>query len=226
MAWLVKEAGSPARVAFGFTRGAGPTAGVYTLTNLNLPAWTEVFFPGFGWGPFAPTPPGSVPGAVQSSWAPDASKPVVDGTNSPDNIEKPGANAGASASAGPVTPNGPDASAGAGATPIDTWWLVSAALVVIALFVLFAPAWRRRTLRRRRRSTGGPIIVIDREDTPSPAGLPTSDLVTESSAVAAARRDAHEAWAELIDTMVDFSVPIDPSETPRATASRLVGLPD
>jgi hypothetical protein len=37
-----------------------------------------------------------------------------------------------------------------------------------------------------------------------------------------AREDAHAAWDELIDTMIDYRVPVDPAETPRVTAQRLV----
>ena len=37
-----------------------------------------------------------------------------------------------------------------------------------------------------------------------------------------ARADAHAAWDELLDTLVDFRVPVDRTETPRATADRLV----
>ena len=37
-----------------------------------------------------------------------------------------------------------------------------------------------------------------------------------------ARADAHAAWDELLDTLVDFRVRVDPTETPRATADRLV----
>jgi hypothetical protein len=63
---------------------------------------------------------------------------------------------------------------------------------------------------------------MQRDGTPGGAAALTGmDLVTEPAAAAAARRDAHEAWAELLDTMVDFSVPVDESETPRATGIRL-----
>jgi hypothetical protein len=44
-------------------------------------------------------------------------------------------------------------------------------------------------------------------------------VTTES---ARAREDAHAAWDELVDTMIDFRVPVDPTETPRVTAQRLV----
>ena len=132
---------------------------------------------------------------------------------------------------------------------MNTWLPVTAAVAVVALFVLLAPAWRRRTLRRRRRSLGGPLIVIERENSPSTADGTTGDpaagragntaghtagstaadipddLVTDPSAVAVARQDAHQAWAELLDTMIDFSVPVDEAETPRATVNRLVDLP-
>ena len=43
-----------------------------------------------------------------------------------------------------------------------------------------------------------------------------------------ARRSAHVAWDELVDTMVDYRIAIDPAETPRTTAERLIrteGLP-
>ena len=46
MAWLVRAAGIPARVAFGFTNGSKRDGDTYTLTNLNLHAWTEVYFDG------------------------------------------------------------------------------------------------------------------------------------------------------------------------------------
>ncbi len=40
--------------------------------------------------------------------------------------------------------------------------------------------------------------------------------------LARARAEAHAAWDELLDTMIDYRVPVDPTETPRATADRLV----
>src|SRR5690606_36189786 len=79
MAWLVREAGYPARVAIGFTRGRGPSQGVYELTNHNLHAWTEVYFGGVGWVPFDATPPSAIPGSAPTSWAQDLPAPVTPG---------------------------------------------------------------------------------------------------------------------------------------------------
>jgi hypothetical protein len=59
---------------------------------------------------------------------------------------------------------------------------------------------------------------------PPPPGQ--EDLVTDPAAMSQAQRDAHNAWAELLDTMIDYGVLVNPAETPRATASRLVTAPE
>ncbi|MDT4989790.1 MAG: hypothetical protein QOI74_3884, partial [Micromonosporaceae bacterium] len=62
MAWLVRAAGIPARVAFGFSRGTNKSGTTWTLTNRNLHAWTEVYFDRYGWVPFDATPAAFVAG--------------------------------------------------------------------------------------------------------------------------------------------------------------------
>ncbi|HEY0447482.1 DUF3488 and transglutaminase-like domain-containing protein [Actinophytocola sp.] len=55
MAILLRAAGIPSRVAMGYT--AGFESGDYrSITTQNAHAWVEVFFPGFGWVQFDPTP--------------------------------------------------------------------------------------------------------------------------------------------------------------------------
>ncbi|HEX6870708.1 MAG TPA: transglutaminase domain-containing protein, partial [Micromonosporaceae bacterium] len=226
MAWLVRAAGIPARVAFGFTRGRSTVSGTYTMSNLNLHAWTEVFFSGIGWVPFDATPTGPVTGSAPTLWAPDLTLPNPDDSGplpsetAPDDrpTNRPSEDAGGG-NDNPVSPGG--------TTPaVNTWWLISAAVVVAVVFLLLAPAMRRRALRRARRTRSGRLIVIGADS--SAGAVPAADPVEvtgDPAAVMVAREDAHAAWAELLDTMVDFEVPVDPAETPRATAERLSTLP-
>jgi transglutaminase-like putative cysteine protease len=219
LGWLVREAGYPSRVAFGWTRGDGPRDGVYSLTNLNLHAWTEVYFQGFGWVPFDATPASAVPGSTRTAWAPDSSLPQT---------PEPSANpsAGPSVSAGPnVEASGRDQfDPGEGPIPggivstTNPWLIVAAVAAVVLLVLLLAPGARRRALRRRRQARTGKVIVL----AGPPPGHP--DIISDPAAVDAARRDAHAAWSELIDTMIDFGIGVDASETPRGTSERLQTL--
>lgn len=214
LAWLVREAGYPARVAFGFTRGNFRN-GAYLLTNRNLHAWTEVYFPTFGWVPFDATPGTWVPGSTRTPWAPDpereTSNPVVPNTPASP-APQPGQDPGAEAEA-------PEADTPEDGLTIQTWHVAVGLGVLALLGLLLAPSLQRQTLRRRRRSRTGPVIALN----PPPPGQ--EDLVTDPSAMSQAQRDAHNAWAELLDTMIDYGVLVDPAETPRATARRLATTP-
>jgi len=53
----------PARVAVGFTQGLLTPDGVYSVLGRNAHAWPEVWFDGYGWVPFEPTPGRGLPGA-------------------------------------------------------------------------------------------------------------------------------------------------------------------
>jgi transglutaminase-like putative cysteine protease len=57
MAILVRELGIPARVAVGFRPGS-QSGDVFTVSTDEAHSWVEVFFPGYGWLPFEPTPGG------------------------------------------------------------------------------------------------------------------------------------------------------------------------
>lgn len=57
MALMLRYLGIPARVAAGFTSGSYDTDdGEWTVTDRNAHTWVEVWFRGFGWLPFDPTP--------------------------------------------------------------------------------------------------------------------------------------------------------------------------
>lgn len=55
MTILCRMAGLPARYVEGFSAEPGADGFAY-VTGLNAHAWTEVYFEGFGWAPFDPTP--------------------------------------------------------------------------------------------------------------------------------------------------------------------------
>jgi protein-glutamine gamma-glutamyltransferase len=55
MALMLRMLGIPARVAAGFVPGHY-NEGVWTVTDHDAHAWVEVWFPGYGWLPFDPTP--------------------------------------------------------------------------------------------------------------------------------------------------------------------------
>jgi transglutaminase-like putative cysteine protease len=223
MAWLVRAAGYPARVAIGFTRGSAIDSHTYALTNFNLHAWTEVYFPDIGWVPFDATPPANVLGSAPSVWAPDLSVPASAGPSV--GPERPTPGAGASGGAGNKGDREVDTGGIAGALRSTTgkWALGGVAVGLLAAFLLLLPAVRRSALRRRRRPRSAGTIVVD-GDALAPPGYGAYALVVDADGIPAARRDAHAAWAEMLDTMIDFNVPVDAAETPRTTAHRLGGL--
>ncbi|WP_149678362.1 DUF4129 domain-containing transglutaminase family protein [Thermoclostridium caenicola] len=56
MVVLLRAAGIPARYVEGFVMPAKHQDNVYTITGRNAHAWVEVYFQGFGWLTFEPTP--------------------------------------------------------------------------------------------------------------------------------------------------------------------------
>ncbi|GAA2667652.1 transglutaminase TgpA family protein [Actinoplanes palleronii] len=228
MAWMARVAGVPARVAFGFTRGTAD-GDSYVITNRNAHAWTEVYLQGFGWVPFDATPTTGVAGSARgnSDWAPD-----TDRATTPTASSSAAAAPGTGSSAAPGLNNRPEAgndgdnSALADPASADTqnWTgLLIFGVIATLIALLLVPALRRVLLRRRRHAaTAGPPPVLATADPtePGPAGAITAIAV--STETVQARADAHAAWDELVDTMVDYRITIDPTETPRVTAQRLV----
>jgi len=65
MVVLLRSLGIPSRVVNGFLGGRWNEVGGYlAVTGNQAHAWVEVWFPGLGWVPFDPTPPGSVGAAA------------------------------------------------------------------------------------------------------------------------------------------------------------------
>ena len=199
MAWMVRDAGYPARVAIGLTRGTA-TGDRFRLTNFNFHAWVEVYFEDFGWVPFDPTPSGGVRNSQSEEWAPDPNSTDDDTDDSADTGSGTDVDNGRPGGDGDVDDNQPRPGEEAGtvvlsaAAPTTVWpyWLVTTVLIAL---ILLSPAVRRNLLRRRRlRSPGG----------------------SDPSATALA------AWQDLTDSLTDLGIAVSPASTHRTAADRLI----
>lgn len=212
MTWLVRKAGYPARVAIGYNQGTqDPAKGTWVLTNHNLHAWTEVYFAGVGWVPFDATPAGGSP--IYSQYAPNPNNATP--TPGPTASVPSGLASSGSTGRGkqPVDPTGPSGqfgpSGGRGDSGV-TWWVLGSLAVLLA--VASSPLLVRMAQRRRR--------VAMAVSHPSGVGEPF--LVDDAGGmITAARVRSHTAWDEFIDTLVDYQVPMDASESPYATSNRV-----
>ncbi len=64
LAVMARSLGIPARIATGYTSGEyNPFTGLYEVKASDAHAWVEVYFPGYGWSTFDPTP-----GYDQTPW--------------------------------------------------------------------------------------------------------------------------------------------------------------
>ena len=227
LAWLVRAAGYPARVAFGFTKGSNRDKDTYTLTNLNLHAWTEVYFQGFGWVPFDATPTSAIAGPLVPAYAPDLNRSDSSGSSGTPGGINPSAGAG-----GDVTGKNPGDGEGSsslggggrsGSGPIWFYWTFGS--IALVLLLLAMPAARRASVRRRRRPRALHAMAVVPPQDDGPVEVTGQMRVVDSSGdLEAARGDAHAAWDELVDTLVDYRIPLDESETPRVTADRIATM--
>ncbi|MDE2766251.1 MAG: transglutaminase domain-containing protein [Chloroflexota bacterium] len=61
MVVLMRSLGIPTRYVLGYAAGQyDPGRNEYVVREFNYHAWPEVYFPGFGWLPFEPTPPEAI----------------------------------------------------------------------------------------------------------------------------------------------------------------------
>ncbi len=193
MAYLVRLAGIPARVAIGFTPGTLVAGGTWSVTNKDAHAWPEVYFPGAGWLPFEPTP--RPDGLDTPDYAPLASGTTGPGEVAPTEEPVPSSSPSPTTTSAPQRPLDPgdpttatNAESGGGGGRGRLVVLATAALLLLA----GTPATARQLIRRRRRARGSG---------------------------AAAR--AHAAWRNLADDAEDLGFPMRASDSPRMAARRL-----
>ena len=203
MAYLVRVAELPSRVAIGFTYGTPTDDGEgFSVANRDAHAWPEVYFEGAGWVPFEPTPGGAA--EARPAYAIPASETPV--------------GPGAQPTPQPTTPvptAGPESDDCVGSPqqcreelenqePADTGTTeptaaasnrrgtLVGAVLVLAMLALAAPVSYRTLSRWRRRR------------------------LTDDGARAEA------AWACLAEDAEDVGLPFRVSDSPRGAARRLV----
>jgi transglutaminase-like putative cysteine protease len=215
MATLARLLGIPSRVAYGFTSGSPVGDDEWQVTTHDAHAWPELYFTGYGWLRFEPTPSG--PTGQGTAYAP-AYTDLSGGSAT-------GAPSQSAPNAAPSSPTGSSASRAAlrhhlseqlgdqgganlggvgstltaakasGTNPWEVFGLVLAGLLILGLV---APWAARLVIRRRRWHLSRRLDGPDRADA----------------------EWAHAAWRELRDDLTDYGADCLPSDTPRAVAAR------
>ena len=204
MTVLSRLLGIPARFVTGYTTGVPGKGGSYVVTTHDAHAWTEVYFPTFGWIRFEPTPGGQGGTASSPSYMSASTgtatigpaDPIIQATaGSGSLLPAPHANRLAAkppphAGQPSTRPQGRPAGTSRAGTALAV--VAAIALAVIALAGLRVA---RRQWRRMRA---------------------TDDVAR-----------AHVAWREFRDDLADFGFRGRPGESPRTLAARVsVTLPE
>ncbi len=198
MATLARLLGIPARVAYGFTPGTPVAGNQWVVTTHDAHSWPELYFQGFGWLRFEPTPEGTAPGQGTATTPvytlstggalPGSSPGVQQGSTSPTSGAAANRNAALGRLGLPIGgASGAAAGSGGGVNP---WEVLGFCVLGLAVIAAAAPAGVRLLVRKRRWR---------------------------------ARADdarAHAAWRELRDDLVDYRVGYQPSQSPRTVSAR------
>ncbi|HTU07926.1 MAG TPA: DUF3488 and transglutaminase-like domain-containing protein, partial [Trebonia sp.] len=203
MAVLARLLHIPSRIAYGFTSGTAISNNEWLVTSHDAHAWPELYFQGFGWLRFEPTPPGSAAGEGTAT-DPSYTLSAASGTTQPSlhptqgaAPAAPGTTTAGGARGGRITlPVGGASAASAGrGHGVNPWEILGLCVLGLLVITAGAPAVIRQLIRRRRwLGSRGARRARDGTD--------------------AAR--AHAAWRELRDDLVDYQVGCLPSQSPRA----------
>jgi hypothetical protein len=197
---LASILGIPARIAIGYTGGTQGPGNTWEVTTADAHAWPELYFAGYGWLRFEPTPSGSrgqgtaeVP--VYAGGGRAGSTNASTSVNNPGDLGLgPGSVGGGPKSKYPLNRfSNLTGSGAASATKRASGAMGLAIGIPLAVFLLIAwPALTRLFTRRRRWLTASGDAAI-----------------------------AHAAWRELTDDLADYGLGCAPGETPRAVARRV-----
>lgn len=221
MAVMARSLGIPARVAVGFLPGDRVSADTWQYSTTDAHAWPEIYFEGYGWVRFEPTPSGRTGAAPD--YAEDLSPEATAGASTSTST----GSASSAASSSPATvasaqaSTGPDAAPATGTAPTLT--AAPATWVVWPVALLLAAAAgvpvARRLRRRRARGAGGagaPGRPVRRDDVDAQwrralaglddLGLRVPDHLTvrrQQSWIAEALRGWEPATAPVAGTVAD-----------------------
>ncbi len=198
---LAKTLGIPARVVVGFTAGRQSANGTWQVTTADAHAWPELFFPGYGWVRFEPTPGGR--GGQGTAEAPAYTTHVHFAAPAPapsSSTGAPGPTPSAKITSSPTKGCHlaarlcihPNLGGGTGLNPVSHGFPVGIPIAIVAVLLLASPALGRSLTRRRRWMAAS-----------SDAAL------------------ALAAWRELHDDLTDYGIATLPSDSPRVTVVRV-----
>ncbi|MFD5920720.1 transglutaminaseTgpA domain-containing protein [Kitasatospora sp. NPDC058201] len=210
MAAMARVLDIPARVALGFTPGDTKGGEVYSVTDSMYHAWPELYFEGYGWMRFEPTPTRGVQPEYSDQVAAPTTAPTTQPTAQPQpsaSAQLPSANPDCDPKLRSMGECG-ERDKSAGGALADSWLfsgktLATLASALVLLALLLTPMVWRALLRRRRLGAGGRR---------RPGGEGSVELTDEQ---------VMAAWDELIDSAWDLGIPPDESRTPRSAARRI-----
>ena len=149
MAAMVRVLGIPSRIGIGFLPGE-QQGDTWRVGIRKMHAWPELFFAGYGWVRFEPTPAGIT--GTAPDWTVPAAAPERPGSDTPSQAAPQ-----PSISSRPDTPADQPAPTAQTPTGIPGWRVLTyTALGLLAGAVLAAPATIRVRRRHRRLSRDGP----------------------------------------------------------------------
>jgi transglutaminase-like putative cysteine protease len=199
---LAKTLDLPARVVVGFTAGTQHAKGTWQVTTADAHAWPELFFPGYGWVRFEPTPGGST--GQGTAEAPAYTTNVKLGGSGATSSPSPSVTTSTSTGKTPTSPSklchlhgvqctSPGQNTGTGRNLAgSSGFPVGIPIGVAVVLLLASPALTRSLTRRRRWMAASGDAAL-----------------------------AQAAWHELHDDLVDYGVSTLPSDSPRMTVIRV-----